>query len=203
MKINSITALTIPDVKVVTIQRFADERGYFTEVYQGYQFAEQSELHELHGKSIVQINESFSKAGVSRGLHTQSNPNLDKFLRVLKGKIIDVAVDIRPDSDTFGKAVAYELSYDSNADTEQAILIPYGFAHGFIALEEAHVQYLQTGGWNKDGEVCINFADSEIDWSLCDQHLKAKISLAIQDGIRSEKDRQGISLEEWLEMQRM
>lgn len=197
MKITHVQDLAIPDVKVLTVQRYRDSRGYFLEAYRSDDFVAHPELPTLQNAALVQINESRSKQNVIRGLHTQCNPNLDKLLKVLTGHIVDVAVDIRLNSPTFGQAVAYELEYIPEGETEQMILIPFGFAHGIVALEESHIQYFQTGYWSSKGETCINFMDAAIDWFHVHPDLMAKIMGIKEYGLISEKDQQGISLEAW------
>ncbi len=197
MHIVSQTPLAIPDVVLLENQRFADDRGYFLEVIKPTALNEIGEVAAVHHKSLEQCNESFSKAGVVRGLHTQCSPALDKLIRVLSGHIIDIAVDIRPNSPSFGQAVAVELQADPQANTEKILVIPFGFAHGFVALEDSRVQYFQTGVWSKDGESIITAFDPAIDWSHCDSVVLTKIQNALQTGIFSEKDRQGMTLAAW------
>ncbi len=123
-----VTATDIPAVKIVEPKRFGDSRGYFVESWNRRRFSE-------HGIDLdfVQDNESFSAAvGTVRGLHFQKHPHAqDKLVRVVAGRVVDVAVDIRRGSPTFGKHVMVELS----AENGRQLLIPIGFAHGFCTLE--------------------------------------------------------------------
>ncbi len=199
MKILKVVPLSLPEVKVLQIQRYVDSRGYFLEVFRSDVTMSLPELPELAHKQIAQINESTSGKNVMRGLHAQCQPNLDKLLRVLKGRIIDVAVDIRPNSPTFGKATICELQYSPSLDFEEIIFIPFGFAHGIVALEDSHIQYFQTGFWSDSGETTINFYDTAIDWSTCDQRLVAKIQEVMQISLFSDKDKKGITLQAWKE----
>lgn len=118
----------IPDVKIVTPQRFGDHRGFFSETYNRQRFAEAGICEEF-----VQDNHSLSAAsGTVRGLHFQSRPYAQtKLIRVARGRILDVAVDIRRSSPTYGQHVAVELS----AENGRQLLVPVGFAHGFCTLE--------------------------------------------------------------------
>jgi len=118
----------IPDVKIVTPQRFGDHRGFFSETYNRQRFAEAGICEEF-----VQDNHSLSAAsGTVRGLHFQSRPYAQtKLIRVVRGRILDVAVDIRRSSPTYGKHVAVELS----AENGRQLFVPVGFAHGFCTLE--------------------------------------------------------------------
>jgi len=140
---------------------YKDDRGYFFESYNEETFSKQ-------GIDIrfVQDNQSFSRYGVIRGLHYQLEPHAQtKLVRVLQGKILDVAVDIRKGSPTYGKFLAVELS----ADNKRQFFIPTGFAHGFSVLSEtAEVSYKCDGFYNKASEGGIRFDDPalQIDWQV-------------------------------------
>jgi dTDP-4-dehydrorhamnose 3,5-epimerase len=130
-----VEATAIPDVKILTPKRFGDHRGFFTEIYNRQRFAEAGITTEF-----VQDNHSLSAAvGTVRGLHFQSEPFAQaKLVRVVRGRILDVAVDIRRSSPTFGRHVAVELS----AENGRQLFIPVGFAHGFCTLEpDTEIQY--------------------------------------------------------------
>ena len=153
---------------------FKDSRGYFFESYNEREFTN-------NGVSVnfIQDNQSLSYYGVIRGLHYQLNPNAQtKLVRVLYGKILDVAVDIRQGSPTYGKNFSIELSSDNNTQ----LLIPPGFAHGFSVLsEQAIVLYKCDVFYDKNSEAGIRFDDQDlnIEWGI----PASKI-------IISEKDRQ-------------
>lgn len=140
---------------------FEDSRGYFFEAYNEQVFSEA-------GMDIkfVQDNQSKSSYGVIRGLHYQQNPYAQaKLVRVLEGKILDVAVDIRKGSPTFGKHFSIELS----AENKKQLFLPAGFAHGFSVLSEtAIVLYKCNEFYNKESEGGIRFddADLNIDWQI-------------------------------------
>jgi dTDP-4-dehydrorhamnose 3,5-epimerase len=140
---------------------YKDERGYFFESYNEQTF------HQ-HGVTnrFVQDNQSFSKYGVIRGLHYQLDPHPQtKLVRVLQGRILDVAVDIRQGSPTFGKYVSVELS----SDNKRQLLVPRGFAHGFSVLSEtAEVSYKCDGLYSKSSEGGIRYDDPQlmIDWQI-------------------------------------
>jgi dTDP-4-dehydrorhamnose 3,5-epimerase len=138
-----------------------DDRGFFFESYN-----EQTWLKEGLKYHFVQDNQSFSHYGVIRGLHYQLDPYPQtKLIRVLQGKIIDIAVDLRQGSPTFGKHMAIELT----AENKKQFLIPAGFAHGFSVLSEtAEVSYKCDGFYNKDSEGGIRFDDPvlNIDWQV-------------------------------------
>ena len=140
---------------------YKDERGYFFESYNEQTFHGQG-----HTQRFVQDNQSFSLFGVIRGLHYQLEPHPQtKLVRVLQGRILDVAVDIRKGSPTFGKYVSVELS----AENKRQLLIPRGFAHGFSVLSEtAEVSYKCDGFYDKASEGGIRFDDPQlnIDWQV-------------------------------------
>lgn len=140
---------------------YKDERGYFFESYNEQTFHQQGVTNRF-----VQDNQSFSKYGVIRGLHYQLDPHPQtKLVRVLQGRILDVAVDIRQGSPTFGKYVSVELS----ADNKRQLLIPRGFAHGFSVLSDtAEVSYKCDGLYDKASEGGIRYDDPQlnIDWQL-------------------------------------
>ena len=139
---------------------YKDERGYFFETYN-------QQVFETHGipTHFVQDNQSFSKKGVVRGLHFQREPFAQgKLVRVVMGRVIDIAVDIRPDSPTFGQYEAVEL----DAERGNLFYLPEGFAHGFVALEDSIFFYKCTNLYNKASEGGIIWDDPtiKIDWQI-------------------------------------
>ena len=139
---------------------FQDDRGFFFESYN-------EELFKKLGlpTNFVQDNQSFSIKGVVRGLHFQNAPFAQgKLVRVISGRVLDVAVDIRPDSSTFGKHEVFEL----RSDTNNMAYIPEGFAHGFVALEDSVFSYKCTNVYNKGAESGLlwNDPDLGIDWGV-------------------------------------
>ena len=144
-----------------------DSRGYFLETYNEEAFKSKLGL-EIE---FVQDNESKSSIGVLRGLHYQKDAySQTKLIRVVKGKILDVAVDIREKSSTFGKHIAVELSEDN----KKQLLVPRGFAHGFVVLEnETIVNYKCDNLYNKASEAGIIYNDPtlNIDWILPESDL--------------------------------
>ncbi len=152
----------IEDIIIIEPQVFGDERGYFVETYR------EDKLEEFLGYTInfCQDNESKSKKGVLRGLHYQLPPFAQtKLVRVIRGKVLDVAVDIRKGSPTFGKYVAVELS----AENKKQLLIPRGFAHGFVVLEDDTIfAYKVDSYYSPECDRGIAFDDPAIgiDWLL-------------------------------------
>lgn len=164
----------IRDLKVFEPRVFTDSRGYFFESFNCQTFAEAGIT-----TTFVQDNESCSNKGVLRGLHYQHAPYAQaKLVRVVAGRVLDVAVDIRKGSPTFGKHFAIELS----ADNKLQLFIPRGFAHGFSVLEDNTIfQYKCDNFYSKESEGGIFCFDSvlNIDWKLTQE-----------EAIISDKDRE-------------
>ena len=174
----------IEGLVILEPQVFGDDRGYFFESFSLKRFEE-----KVSKTVFVQDNESKSKYGVLRGLHYQLPPYTQaKLVRVVKGRVLDVAVDIRKGSPTFGKHVAVELSEENKLQ----FFLPKGFAHGFAVLsEEAIFQYKCDEYYAPDHEGAIRYDDPElgIDWKL-----------PVEDIILSEKDKKHPRLQDaiWL-----
>lgn len=151
----------IEGVVIIEPQLFGDSRGYFMESYSERDFA-----RLVAPVRFVQDNESRSRYGVVRGLHYQREPySQSKLVRCLEGRVLDVAVDIRPESPTYGKYVAVELS----ADNHRQLFIPKGFAHGFAVLsKEALFAYKCDEFYHPEAECGIAWDDPtlSIDWGL-------------------------------------
>lgn len=157
-----ITDLKIPDVKLIYPAKFGDARGFFSETYNAQKFADAG-----IDAVFVQDNHSFSQnVGVLRGLHFQAPPFAqDKLVRVARGKVLDVAVDLRKKSATYGQWVAAELSAENWAQ----MYVPKGFAHGFLTLTpDTEVLYKVSGLYAPDHEGAImwNDPDLAIDWPI-------------------------------------
>lgn len=158
----NVEKFTIEGLVLITTRQFKDERGYFFESYN------QKQLNEVIGIDLpfVQDNVSVSKKGVIRGLHLQAPPfGQGKLVRVLKGSVIDVAVDIRKDSPTYGQHVEVLLS----AENGRQFWVPEGFAHGFSVLEDDTVfSYKCTNYYNPGAEMGIRFDDPDlsINWQV-------------------------------------
>jgi dTDP-4-dehydrorhamnose 3,5-epimerase len=171
-----MTALptAIKDVIIIEPLVFQDERGLFFESFQ------QETFNDLIGRKLtfVQENESISKKGVIRGLHFQNPPHAQgKLVRVIKGSVLDVAVDIRKDSITYGKSISVVLT----SENRRQLWIPEGFAHGFVALEEDTIfQYKCTNYYNKASEDALLWNDKTlaIDWKVDQPILSPKDEIA-------------------------
>lgn len=157
----TIEHTSIPDVVIVHPDIFRDARGYFFESFNEKAFAQQ--MYPVH---FVQDNESKSCRGVVRGLHYQKGASAQaKLVRVIRGRVLDIAVDIRVGSPTFGKWTAAELS----GENASQLFIPRGFAHGFSVLsDEAVFQYKCDGFYNpaEEGAIAWDDPDLAIDWGL-------------------------------------
>ena len=162
--------LNLPDVFVYTPQKYEDKRGLFFENFNYFNFFEKKNLEF----KIIQENISYSKKNVLRGLHFQKKPySQSKIISVIKGKILDVIVDIRVGSPTFSKWVSYVLDDKAN----ETIYIPSGFAHGFLALEEeCIVSYKVDAKYNPENECSIVWNDKtlNINWSIISPLLSKK-----------------------------
>ena len=169
-----VRPLALPEVLEIRPRRFRDERGFFSEVWNEAAWREAG-----IGLRFLQDNHSLSKErGVLRGLHYQTAPFAqDKLVRVTRGRVFDVAVDIRPASATFRRWTWVELS----AEAWNQVLVPRGFAHGFVTLEpDTEVQYKVTAPYSSAHDRAIRFDDPDIaiDWPIAASAL-----------IVSEKDR--------------
>lgn len=160
-------ATEIPDVWILNPKVFADARGYFMETWREADF----NAHIGHDVHFVQDNQSFSCRGVLRGLHYQQGEfSQAKLVRVLAGTVVDVAVDLRKDSPTFGKHVMVELS----AENKKQLFIPRGFAHGFqVISEQALFTYKVDNIYAPQAERSIRYNDPTLNiaWPITDESL--------------------------------
>jgi dTDP-4-dehydrorhamnose 3,5-epimerase len=172
----NIVSTAIPDVLIIEPTVFGDSRGFFYESFNARAFAEHTDVNV----EFVQDNHSRSQRGVLRGLHYQLQNPQGKLVRVVQGEVLDVAVDIRRHSPTFGQWVAERLS----ADNHRQLWIPAGFAHGFVVLSEsAEFLYKTTDYYNPTAERSIRWDDPQlaIDWQLggLQPQLSAKDQAAV------------------------
>ena len=176
-----VTPTAIPDVLIIEPKVFGDARGFF------YESFNQRAFNEAVGQDVpcVQDNHSRSGKGVLRGLHYQVQNAQGKLVRVARGRVFDVAVDVRKGSATFGQWAGVELSEDN----QRQFWVPSGFAHGFIVLSDtADFLYKTTDYYAPAHERCIAWDDPDvgIDWPLEEAGISAPIL--------SEKDRKGFAL---------
>ena len=154
----SVETCEIEGLKVITPTVFGDERGYFMETYSQRDMEEAGIVI-----NFVQDNQSMSVKGVLRGLHFQKNYPQTKLVRVIKGSVFDVAVDLRKDSNTYGKWYGVELSEENN----KQFLIPKGFAHGFLVLSDIAVFCYKCDDFyhpNDEGGMAWNDPEIGIEW---------------------------------------
>ena len=171
----------IDGVVIIEPKVFKDARGYFFESFSQREFEE-----KVRKINFVQDNESMSSYGVMRGLHFQRPPfSQSKLVRCVKGRVLDVAVDIRKGSPTYGQHVAVELSEDNH----RQFFVPRGFAHGFVVLSETAVfQYKCDNFYAPEADGGINIKDETlgIDWGI-----------SFEEAILSEKDTKHVSLKDF------
>ncbi len=161
--------------------KYGDSRGYFMESFNAKTF------NELTGTNthFVQDNQSYSTRGVLRGLHAQAGEHAQaKLVRVLQGEVIDVAVDVRSNSDTFGQYIAVNLSADNNLQ----LFVPRGFLHGFVVLSETATFFYKCDNfYHKESECGVNPLDEDlaVDWQI-----------PVQEMILSDKDQSAPTFKE-------
>jgi len=167
-----VTSLKIPDVKLIEPDVFEDERGFF------YESFNQQKFNEAIGKNItfVQDNHSKSSKGVLRGLHYQDSPyEQGKLVRVVVGEVLDIAVDLRKDSPSYGQWVSGILS----AENKKQMWIPAGFAHGFLTLSKsAEFLYKATNFYNAEHDKGINIYSIKINF---EDYVDIDITLSDKD----------------------
>jgi dTDP-4-dehydrorhamnose 3,5-epimerase len=174
------TRTAIPDVIIIEPKIHGDNRGYFVETYR------QDKLEEFVGYKIpfCQDNESKSSKGVLRGLHYQLPPFAQtKLVRVIQGSVLDIAVDIRVGSPTFGQYVSMELS----AKNKKQLLVPRGFAHGFVVLEDDTIFAYKVDNYyspENDRGIAYDDSDLSIDWLLPKESLNLSPKDTKQPGFK-------------------
>ena len=174
----------IPDVVIIEPTVHGDERGYFVETFR------QDKLEEFLGYTInfCQDNESKSSRGVLRGLHYQLHPDAQtKLVRVIQGSVLDVAVDIRKGSPTFGQHVAVELT----AENKRQLLVPRGFAHGFVVLEDDTVFAYKVDSYyspENDRGIAFDDVNLKIDWQIPHSELNLSKKDKVQPKVHETND---------------
>ncbi len=176
-----ITETSLKDCYILEPTKFGDSRGYFMESFNEKTF------NSLTGKEIhfVQDNQSYSTRGVLRGLHAQEGEHAQaKLVRVLEGEVLDVVVDVRPGSETFGEHVAVRLSAENNLQ----MFVPRGFLHGFVVLSETATFFYKCDNfYNKDSECGVHPLDTDlaVDWQI-----------PVDEMLLSDKDKEAPSFKE-------
>ena len=198
MKLLEVKTLQMEAVKVIRFARFRDHRGYFTEHYRKGDFLKHGDMHFMKGVEFVQANESYSKRGTIRGLHFQWNPYMGKLVRTLTGRMIDMVLDIRKGSPTFGKIILYDMPADNTADYAEWIWVPPGFAHGNFFTEDSMIEYFCSGEYSPGCEAGISPLAGDMDWTLCDPDLKKLFDrIAGSTALISDKDKDGLTVKGW------
>jgi dTDP-4-dehydrorhamnose 3,5-epimerase len=180
----TFTRAAIPDVVIIEPQVHGDERGYLVETFR----ADKLEEFLCYKINFCQDNESKSSRGVLRGLHYQLAPAAQtKLVRVIQGSVLDVAVDIRKDSPTFGQHVAVELT----AENKKQLLVPRGFAHGFVVLEDDTIfAYKVDNYYSPENDRGILFSDDAlgIDWKVLHDELNLSAKDKVQPKLEDAQD---------------
>lgn len=172
----TVTATSIPEVLLLEPKVFGDARGFFLESFNQDDFAQATGLNE----TFVQDNHSRSAKGVLRGLHYQLEQPQGKLVRVVRGAVFDVAVDIRRSSPTFGQWVGLELSEDNH----RQLWVPAGFAHGFLVLSDsADFLYKTTEYYAPTHERAIRWDDPQLAIAWPMQELSVQVSLKDQNAL--------------------
>ena len=198
MKLLEVRQLPIEAVKVIRFARFCDHRGYFTEHYRKSDFANHPDMSFMKGVEFVQCNESYSKKGTVRGLHFQWNPYMGKLVRTISGRMVDMVLDIRKASPTFGKIILYDMPANNKTDYSEWIWVPPGFAHGNFFPEDTTIEYFCSGEYSPGCEAGISPLAQDIDWSLCDKNLKKLYDKIVPTtSLITDKDKNGFSVSGW------
>ena len=180
-----ILATAFSEVKIILYDKIYDDRGSFSEF-----------MKESDGFSIRQVSESFSKKRTLRGLHMQYDPPLSKMVRVVAGSCMFIVLDIRPKSSTQGKAILVKKASVMDEKHTSWLKIPFGFASGFLAMEDSIVEYLFDEEYSEYTNISVSYNDPNIDWSLTTAPYKNAYQFFIDTNklIISEKDREALSL---------
>jgi dTDP-4-dehydrorhamnose 3,5-epimerase len=198
VKIIEVKDLPLAGAKLVLFGRFHDNRGYFTEIYRKDDFQELAKALGLASFEFQQANESRSVAGVIRGLHFQYDPPMGKLIRLIYGHGVDMALDVRPQSQTFAKMIMVDMVFEPSSTIGQWIWLPPGLAHGNFYLADSAIEYFCDAPYNPVGEVGISPLDPTLDLSLCPSDLVRHYrDLLAQGPILSEKDSKGLTLASW------
>jgi dTDP-4-dehydrorhamnose 3,5-epimerase len=198
MKILQVKSLAIPEVKVIQVSRFPDHRGYFTELFKKSDYLTHPALSFMKNEQFLQNNESYSQTGTARGLHFQWNPYTGKLVRTVMGRMIDMVLDIRKGSPTFGKILLYDMPSSPDKAEYEWIWVPVGFAHGNFFTENTLIEYYCTGEYSPTSEAGISPIANDIDWSLVEPRMKQLFDKIVPtSSFISDKDKNGFSVEQW------
>lgn len=194
MNILDVFSLAIPEVGVIRAAKYRDHRGYFHETFRTSDVERRAPF--LDGIEIRQTNSSFSRAGTVRGMHFQWDPPMGKLVRTVYGRMIDLVLDVRPASSTYGAMLAYDMP--SNDEWTDLIWVPPGFAHGNAFPDDCYIEYLCTAEYNPAGEAGISPLAPDLDWSLVDRSLAAEIHNLLEGApLITDKDRRAMRAADW------
>jgi dTDP-4-dehydrorhamnose 3,5-epimerase len=203
MKILEVNNLPLQGLKTIKFARYFDNRGYFTEIMRDSSFFTHPELSDLADVKFTQANESFAKKNVIKGLHFQWGPHMSKLVRTVSGHMVDMALDIRKNSPTYGKIILYDMPSKQDIEYGEWIWLPAGFAHGNFFLEDTTIQYFCTGQYSPSTEAGICPLTEDLDWSLADKKLVDEFKkIANSQYLISDKDKNSLSLTQWTSDQR-
>lgn len=201
MKLIEVKTLALPAIKLIRFARFMDMRGYFTESFRRSDFS--AHLAFMRGVGFVQFNESFSRPNVVRGMHFQWNPFMGKLVRTVHGRMVDLFLDIRKGSPTYGKMGACDMPSSPDKDYAEWIWIPPGFAHGNYFTQETTIEYICSGEYSAGCEAGISPLAADIDWTLCEPALKREFDAIVADTpVITDKDNNAMTLGAWMADQR-
>ena len=178
MKIVHIRSLAIPDVKVVRFARFRDDRGYFTETFRKSDFQSHPDAECLQAWSSCRATRAIPARGRVRGLHFQWNPLMGKLVRTVAGRMIDLALDIRKGSPSFGKIIAYDMPRRPSSPTASGSGCRPASPTATSSRSATRIEYLCSGQWSPGYEAGISPLAADLDWSLCDAACKALLDRA-------------------------
>jgi len=197
MKILDVREPAVPGVLVVRYARHRDERGYFCETMRRSVLSAAG-LPVGDGGAFVQCNESFSRAGVLRGLHFQWDPPMGKLVRTVSGRMIDLVLDLRRGSPWYGKVAGYDLPARPGAEYGEWIWVPPGLAHGNLFPEDSTIEYFCTAEYNPRCEAGVGPLAADLDWSSCGAEARSVFEDVVARGpVMSAKDRSAPGLAEW------
>ena len=194
MNLLGTSELKIPGVKVLKIEKFKDDRGYF---FESFRMSDVRKIAGFVDFNFKQSNESYSKKDVMRGMHFQWNPPMGKLVRTIRGHMVDIALDVRRYSPTYGKVIFYDMPDNKDSNFCEWIWLPPGLAHGNFFLEDTLIEYFCTNQYNPESEICISPLLNDVDFKLAYKPLVQVFTKLKDNAIISQKDRNGISLGEW------
>jgi dTDP-4-dehydrorhamnose 3,5-epimerase len=198
MKILEIKSFELPEVKSIKFAKFFDGRGYFTETFRWSDLRNAIPEFFTNNPLLLQVNESYSQANVVRGLHFQWKEPMGKLLRTVRGRMIDIFMDIRLGSPNFGKIMMHDMPASPESETGEWLWVPPGFAHGNFFTEQTQIEYFCTAEYNPACEAGISPLSKDLDWSYCNAQLKEEFDNVIKGKpLISEKDILATDLMGW------